>query len=39
MNNPKCFVSYSWDSPTHKDWVCFEWKAGDAYDVEIADYH
>ena len=19
--------------------ICFEWKAGDAYDVEIADYH
>lgn len=19
--------------------VCFEWKAGDAYDVEIVDYH
>ncbi len=19
--------------------ICFKWKAGDAYDVEIADYH
>ena len=19
--------------------ICFRWKAGDAYDVEIADYH
>jgi proteic killer suppression protein len=19
--------------------ICFQWKAGDAYDVEIADYH
>ena len=23
MNNPKCFISYSWDSPLHKDWVRF----------------
>ncbi len=21
MNNPRCFISYSWDSPLHKDWV------------------
>ena len=20
-------------------WVCFRWRAGDAYDVEIVDYH
>jgi proteic killer suppression protein len=20
-------------------WVCFEWKEGDAYDVEVVDYH
>jgi len=24
----------------NKQWrICFEWKNGDAYDVEIADYH
>jgi len=21
MSNPKCFISYSWDSSSHKDWV------------------
>jgi hypothetical protein len=21
MANPKCFISYSWESPQHKDWV------------------
>lgn len=21
MPDPKCFISYSWDSPSHKDWV------------------
>ncbi len=20
-------------------WICFRWEAGDAYEVEIADYH
>jgi len=20
-------------------WICFEWREGDAYAVEIADYH
>ena len=20
-------------------WICFTWKDGDAYDVEIVDYH
>ena len=25
---------------TNDQWqICFKWKAGDAYDVEIADYH
>jgi hypothetical protein len=21
MGDPKCFISYSWDSDLHKDWV------------------
>jgi hypothetical protein len=21
MTNPECFISYSWDSEAHKDWV------------------
>ena len=25
-------INYQWR-------ICFRWKAGDAYDVEIADYH
>jgi toxin HigB-1 len=25
---------------TNDQWrICFKWKTGDAYDVEIADYH
>ncbi len=25
---------------TNNQWrICFKWKTGDAYDVEIADYH
>ena len=23
MPNPKCFISYSWDSSSHKEWVRF----------------
>ena len=25
-------INYQWR-------ICFKWKAGDAYDVEITDYH
>ena len=29
-----------WSIRINRQWrVCFEWRAGDAWDVEITDYH
>jgi len=31
---------HQWSIRINKQWrVCFEWKAGDAWNVEIVDYH